>query len=357
MTDSQTSTFMSPPSKEDLARLLGINELKIEWLAGDGSDRSYFRLISKDWDQPYVLMQLSGSDAEALQKDSYDWTDLCLEIRTKTKIHTPEIKAIFKDYGCLVIEDYGNKTFEQVIKKLLRQNDFSTTQAFYKQAFDILLEFLKLDEKTTTSVWIKRGFDFEKFSWEFDFFFKHFIVGYLSLDLGEAEKLQLKEDFVNISKYLSQFSHYFTHRDFHSRNIMVCTDQKIAVIDFQDGRLGPLSYDAVSLVFDSYVPLKKEQRLQLMKNFTTSLPTESLQSAFEEQWKPILIQRQLKAIGSFSYLSFVKKRGNYMIYVDEALETIFSAHVYDKRWPFLSSTFLEKIKIALQGKSYNLHEK
>lgn len=48
------------------------------------------------------------------------------------------------------------------------------------------------------------------------------------------------------------------HRDFHSRNLMVCggetpADSRLAVIDFQDMVIGPLSYDLVSLLKDCYV--------------------------------------------------------------------------------------------------------
>ena len=54
---------------------------------------------------------------------------------------------------------------------------------------------------------------------------------------------------------------FFTHRDFHSRNIMVkgAKKSRYFIIDFQDARLGPLHYDLVSLLRDSYYPLSNEQ--------------------------------------------------------------------------------------------------
>ena len=44
------------------------------------------------------------------------------------------------------------------------------------------------------------------------------------------------------------------HRDYHSRNLM-WHDDTLYVIDFQDARMGPDTYDLASLLRDSYVDL------------------------------------------------------------------------------------------------------
>ena len=44
------------------------------------------------------------------------------------------------------------------------------------------------------------------------------------------------------------------HRDYHSRNLML-HDGSLYIIDFQDARMGPDTYDLVSLLRDSYVDL------------------------------------------------------------------------------------------------------
>ena len=43
------------------------------------------------------------------------------------------------------------------------------------------------------------------------------------------------------------------HRDFHSRNLMLVGDDELAVIDFQDAVVGPVTYDLVSLLRDCYI--------------------------------------------------------------------------------------------------------
>ena len=44
------------------------------------------------------------------------------------------------------------------------------------------------------------------------------------------------------------------HRDYHSRNLML-HGGALYIIDFQDARIGPDTYDLVSLLRDSYVDL------------------------------------------------------------------------------------------------------
>ena len=49
----------------------------------------------------------------------------------------------------------------------------------------------------------------------------------------------------------------FVHRDYHSRNLMVCEDARgmhnPGVLDFQDALDGPITYDLVSLLKDAYI--------------------------------------------------------------------------------------------------------
>ena len=47
------------------------------------------------------------------------------------------------------------------------------------------------------------------------------------------------------------------HRDYHSRNLMLHA-QNLYIIDFQDARMGPDTYDLASLLRDSYVDLSEE---------------------------------------------------------------------------------------------------
>jgi aminoglycoside/choline kinase family phosphotransferase len=133
-------------------------------------------------------------------------------------------------------------------------------------------------------------------------------------------------------------------------------DAHTAIIDFQDARLGPPSYDLVSLVFDSYVPVSHQARLELLEfgfEVMARLPAGAdLVTRARAEWRPMLLQRQLKAIGSFGYLTVDKLKGDYLKNVAPALQTLFDAGVQDARWPFLSGKLLQILARTLPDRTF-----
>jgi aminoglycoside/choline kinase family phosphotransferase len=87
------------------------------------------------------------------------------------------------------------------------------------------------------------------------------------------------------------------HRDFMARNLIpVGASPALAVIDHQDLRLGPASYDLASLLNDSlFAPVEVEDRL-----VAAALPQEQ-----RLQYHRAAAQRTLKAVGTF--LAFAKR--------------------------------------------------
>ncbi len=133
------------------------------------------------------------------------------------------------------------------------------------------------------------------------------------------------------------------------------TNSKLAVIDFQDARLGPPTYDLVSLCFDSYIPFKPSERAALLESIisriTEQVPTLNRKDLLLEAG-PMLLQRQLKAIGSFGYLTVEKNRGNYLKYIVPALQTMQEDFVFHEKWPFLSQELLRQIQIKWQEREH-----
>ena len=198
-------------------------------------------------------------------------------------------------------------------------------------------------------MWNKRSFDQAKFEFELNFFKEHYLINALNIQLAPEEENQLTLDITNISKYLSSYSKYFTHRDFHSRNILLVED-KIGLIDFQDARLGPPSYDLVSLVFDPYVSLNFETRESLYNQYLESISDKHIKEEVIATVKPMALQRLLKAIGSFAYLTLDVKRGDYLKNVPAALTLLKQIDTSDKRWEFLSIDKLINRLINLDAK-------
>lgn len=335
LTQRQRSDALPPPPKSALCQSLKIDEVIVEWLAGDGSDRCYYRLRSPQLPSPLVLMQLSETDAHALRNDGYDWLKVA-SVFEKAAIAYPKPIVTLPDYAALIIEDYGDIMLESVI---LKQTDESAIFSWYERCFSILDSMLKIKGEPGC-IWKSRAFDFDKYTWELEFFRKQYLEKVCEHKLSPSEERAFKNEVHQLSEYLSKFSTHFCHRDFHSRNIMV-RGQELALIDFQDARLGSPVYDLVSLVFDNYVPLTQDFRSDLLERGLEIIS--SNHPEWRTQLGAVILQRQIKAIGTYGFLTKTKLRGDYLVYVKPALDSLPRDLIYDKRWPFLSCDLIDLV--------------
>ena len=104
------------------------------------------------------------------------------------------------------------------------------------------------------------AFDVEKLTWELNFFVRHFLEAYRGVQLTDDERTALAAEWATIVEELAAEPRVLCHRDYHSRNLML-RDGRLYLIDFQDARLGPNTYDLVSLLRDSYVDLTEAKSI------------------------------------------------------------------------------------------------
>ena len=116
---------------------------------------------------------------------------------------------------------------------------------------------------------------------------------------------------------------FFMHRDFQSRNIMV-DGEKIGIIDWQGGRLGPMAYDLSSLLIDPYVRLSDIQKEKIYDAYVDRIRDHNPAWAdpFERGYPYLAIQRNLQILGAFSFLSKVMKKTYFEAYIPSALKTL-----------------------------------
>jgi aminoglycoside/choline kinase family phosphotransferase len=341
-----SSDILPPPPPQAVQDALGLPHLSIEWLAGDGSDRCYYRVTSKG-NPSYVLMQLSENDAKNLRIGGYDWVHVA-KLLDDRGIFVPKVVTLMPDFAALIIQDYGDVMLESEVTALAAAGKRQEILDIYGQSIEVLASLLKIPFKSE-EVWCQRKFDAERYVWEMKFFLANYI-NLVAPDLMSAKDIDtFLEETDRLAAFLDGFSKWFVHRDFHSRNVMI-KDGQLAIIDFQDARIGPAAYDLISLCFDAYVPLTTDARweiFQLGKRVFAKTLGNKVAEEIEQQWKAVLLQRQIKAIGSFGYLTLNKKRGNYLKYVAPAVSALVDQKVFDARWPFLSSVLPQKIATAI----------
>ena len=104
----------------------------------------------------------------------------------------------------------------------------------------------------------------------------------------------------------------FVHRDFHSRNLLLCADDDLGIIDFQDAVAGPLCYDLVSLLKDCYIRWPREQVLEWVESYRARA-CPAVEAAIFVRWFDWLgLQRHVKVLGNFARLAVRDGRDGYL---------------------------------------------
>lgn len=284
----------------------------IHKLAGDASSRQYFRLTDNQ-KKSYVL-QVS----ESFEDPSTHPFLVARALLEAAGISVPKLYGTVPSSGWILLQDLGDATLQQ-----------HPSPASYTEAIDLIVKWAEklspdssvLDEKLRRQApHFRWAFDFEKLQAEMAFTEEHLFKKFLKREGDNFLSLVQAN-----SAYLDKCPRVFCHRDFHSRNLMV-KNGKLWVIDFQDARMGPLSYDLVSLLWDPYVDFKAGWRDKLLSHWkvATAKLVKKLTDAgsdhdFEIEMERMKIQRLLKAAGS--YASFYNRQGrkDYLPYIAPAL--------------------------------------
>jgi aminoglycoside/choline kinase family phosphotransferase len=106
-------------------------------------------------------------------------------------------------------------------------------------------------------------------------------------------------------------------------------DDKIYIIDHQDARMGPESYDLVSLVADPYAGICEELGGELVEYFIelkskSRLPLSSLDE-FRLGLELVTVQRMLKAVGTYSSQAALRNNLVYLPYIMPAIRSALGA--------------------------------
>ena len=126
-----------------------------------------------------------------------------------------------------------------------------------------------------------------------------FSRAYRGIVLSPSEKAALAEEWAAMAEELSAEPRVLCHRDYHSRNLML-HQAGLHMVDFQDARLGPDTYDLASLLRDSYVDITDLEVDELIAYFAArqALPT---WPEFRRRFDLMAVQRNIKALGTFGF--------------------------------------------------------
>lgn len=295
---------------------------KIVPLIGDASTRSYFRLLL---DGESLIL--------ALMPDPFDPNRLpflnVAELLRQVPLRIPAIRDVSGPEGILLLEDLGDELLQQRVATADREEK----KSLYGEALSILNLLQRRGEELRDDRYLpyRLAFDEKKLFEELVFFDRHFLAGFRGAVLTSEDREVLEIEFRTIARELSNRPRVFCHRDYHSRNIMVL-DGELAVIDFQDARMGPMTYDLVSLVRDSYVEHDEEFVVEMVEEFRRGVKGVEIPDDFDSELDLMSLQRNLKALGTFGYQISVRGNDLYEPYIAPTLELARANMVRNRRW-------------------------
>ena len=307
----------------------GLSLIKLQ---GDASYRIYYRAILPSR-KSYIVMKMPAGKASAseevtnLKEKPTEPPFLSVDRLLKAQgLPVPEILHYDAGHGLIVLEDFGDETFE---RRILRSTE-TEKRLWYQKAIDLLILF---QQKTLNgppdSIAHRRSFDATLLNWEFEHFLEYGIEVRLGKNITAEDLAAIHERTTAITRSLTLMPPVLVHRDFQSRNLMI-QDEALKLLDFQDALMGPLPYDLVALLRDSYIALPPDLLLELVSYYVSRKNAGGdaiVPAEFQKMFDLMTIQRKLKDAGRFVYIdrvkgnpSFLKHIPNSLSYVRDAFE-------------------------------------
>jgi aminoglycoside/choline kinase family phosphotransferase len=291
------------------ARLAGPG-VRVVPLTGDASTRQYFRILRPD--NPSVVLAVSD---EPFVFDELPFVNVS-RLFTSIPLPIPAIAGHADDLGILILEDLGDVT----LQAHLGMTQPAEHDALYRQAVELVFRMQRKGAELKSEEFIPYGiaFDRDKLMWELNFFVKHFLEAYRGVTITPAAREALHEEWLTIADELAAEPRVLCHRDYHSRNLML-HDRHLYIIDFQDARMGPDTYDLASLLRDSYVDLSEARVDDLIRGYLrlggAAQATPDAFLDYRRRFDLMSVQRNLKALGTFGHQTTSRSNTVYIQYI------------------------------------------
>jgi aminoglycoside/choline kinase family phosphotransferase len=309
-------------------------------LTPDASSRKYFRV---GWKKGRAIAAVYPEPFDPDLQPYLDVTRLFLEC----DIPVPQIYAVDGTAGIIVQEDLGDRQLFQVYEDETEEQ----CDEYKEQAIKLIAKIQRATKKAyeLDSIASRLAFDEAKLSWEFDFFFDHYFGSLRKETLRHAQKAELKAELNDIAAELAARPRVLCHRDYHASNLMVDGQGNLRIVDHQDARMGPPSYDLVSFLLDrqpcppSLAELRAHRLFFLEERRLMGLAAID-PDEFALEFRLMTIQRGLKAIGTFSYQTAVCGRSAaYEQFIQPTLRIVLQAADWLERFPTLRRMVRERI--------------
>ena len=311
---------MADPARDRIAQYLEEQKLassvtKVLALTGDASDRRYFRVLLHGGDSIVLALHTGPIEFDKMPFVSVS------RLMSAVPLPVPRILHHSNALGIIGLQDLGDVTLQAHLGAATPDEH----DALYRQAVSFIARLQQRGAELASEQYppYRIAFDTDKLSWEFEFFYKYFLKAYRGVAPSVEVQNALSKEWSSIVEELAGEPRVLCHRDYHSRNLML-KGRELFIIDFQDARMGPDTYDLVSLLRDSYVDLTSRQVDELIAYFLAlkhgaAGVTPEQATEFRRRFDLMALQRNFKALGTFGYQTVTRNNSVYIQYIPRTM--------------------------------------
>ncbi len=291
-----------------LRQALGAAPRRVAPASADASFRRYFRVWHED--ATFIAM-----DAPPAREDLGPYLQVAA-LLAATGVNVPRVVAANAAQGFLLLTDLGDR---QYLDALCAGDD---PEPLYRDALDALV---RLQSRAPAAAQQLPPYDRRRLHDEMELFPVWFVARHLGLEVSADERAMLAASFDLLSRSALAQSTVLVHRDYHSRNLMVCPAANPGILDFQDAVRGAISYDLVSLLKDCYITWPRDRLLAWLDLYRERAAQAGLEPGagrddFVLAFDLMGLQRHLKVLGIFARLWYRDGKRGYLADLPRVLD-------------------------------------
>ena len=287
-------TALPPDASQHLTSWLG-PDWTARPLAGDASVRAYYRVTAADG-ETYILAWYPEEVRSQLTR--------FLGVYEALAPHVPVPRVLHHSPTTVLQHDVGERTLFDVLHE-----DREEGVRLYRSAIELLV---KLQDAQCA---VNRPFTAELFLTELEMALEFYVEKLMSADAAPLRPLMKI-----MAHEIVQHPHALCHRDYHGQNIHIINDD-LFLIDYQDSKMGPDTYDLASLLRDRGVAriLGDETELELLEHYRRMRGGDG---GIRRRYFQTLLQRSIKILGTFSKQPIARGKMHYLDFIPATLESV-----------------------------------
>ncbi len=281
-------------------------------LAAAASTRRYYRISLCDGRT--FIGAIGQSEAE---NRAFIEIARCLE---EEKISAPRIVAVEEGCGAYIVTDLGDESMMDSVVKAGSSGEWEGSRGLeaLERCMDVLpqMQYGVARRIDVSKCYPCESMDRRSVMWDLNYFKYCF----LKAAGAEIDEVGLEDDFKRLADMIGEQEQgpfwAFIHRDCQSRNVMLGADGLPSWIDFQGGRMGPVVYDFVSMVWHGRAGIPHAMRMRLMNRYVAALSAqigrEVSLSEFEAILRPVLLLRLLQVLGAYGLRGITQGKAEFL---------------------------------------------